>query len=119
MPASIAAPKPENLHLRLLQGHKYLSAYLETTNQKILQAPLMINVLSMKVKVVKVVIGYQSSKTLTIRPYLGDIINYLRILGERKIQLTAKMKFLSSKDGGESQLIQSKSDNIHKNHDWC
>ena len=112
MPASISAPKPKNLHLRLLQGQKYLSAYPETTNQKRLEAPLMINVLIMKVKVVKVVIGYQSNNTLTIRPYLGDIINDLRILGERKIQLTTKMKFLPSKDDSESQLIHSKSDNI-------
>lgn len=34
----------------------------------------------------------------------------LGMLGEWKIQLTMKMKFMSSEDGGESQHICSKSD---------
>ena len=54
----------------------------------------------------KVVKNYQSSNSV------GDMINDLRIPSEWKIEPTMKMKFMSSKDGGEKQSIYCKSNTI-------
>ena len=44
-------------------------------------------------------------------PYLGNMVNNFRTLGKWNIQMTKKVKFMSSKEGSESQLMHSKSDN--------
>ena len=44
-------------------------------------------------------------------PYLGNMIDDFRALGKWKIQLTMKVKFMSSKKSSESQPMHSKSDN--------
>ena len=46
------------------------------------------------------------------RPYLSDIINNLKTQGEWKIHLTIAIKFISSKDFGETRIMHSKNDNI-------
>ena len=47
----------------------------------------------------------------TIRPYLRNMINNLKIHGEWKIQLVMRINFISSLDTGEILTIYSKSDN--------
>ena len=44
-------------------------------------------------------------------PYLGNMVNNFRTLGKWNIQMTTKVKFMSLKEGSESQLMHSKSDN--------
>ena len=53
--------------------------------------------------------NYQSKQYLEeIRPSLGSMVNDHKIFDESKIQLTMKIKFISSKDDDESQQMQSK-----------
>ena len=47
-----------------------------------------------------------------MRPYLSGIINDHKAQEEWKIHLTRAIKFFSSKDSDETQIMQSKSDNI-------
>ena len=46
-------------------------------------------------------------------PYLSDIINNHKTQGEWKIHLTITIKFISSKDSNETQIMHSKSGNIN------
>ena len=46
------------------------------------------------------------------RPYLKDIINNLKKSDTGKIQLTAIVNFISSRDNDEEHVIYSKSDKI-------
>ena len=48
------------------------------------------------------------------RPYLGNMIDEFKKSGERKIHLTMKVNFVSSKDNNDKQLIHSKCDNMQK-----
>ena len=46
-----------------------------------------------------------------IKPYLTDIINYLQMSGNWKVQLTIAINFISSKDIDEEPAMHLKSDN--------
>ena len=64
----------------------------------------------MKVKVIEIK-HYQLKKYLNkIRPYLKDIINYLKKSGTWKIQLTIANNFISFIDNDEERVMHSKSD---------
>ena len=55
-----------------------------------------------------------------IEPYLGDTIDDNRTSGEWKIQLSMKMKFMSTtKDDGEGQLMHFKSDSMEIMNGVC
>ena len=47
-----------------------------------------------------------------IRPYFSGIINDHKTQAEWKIHLTIAIKFISSKDSDETQIMLSKSNNI-------
>ena len=47
-----------------------------------------------------------------IKQYLSDILNDHNFQGERKIQLTMAINFISSKDSNETHTMHTKSDNI-------
>ena len=47
-----------------------------------------------------------------IRPYLRDMINNHKTLGEWKIQLIMRINFVSSLDSNELRILHTKSDNI-------
>ena len=47
-----------------------------------------------------------------IRLYLRDIINNHKTQGEWEIHLIMETNFISSEDSDETQIMQSKSDNI-------
>ena len=49
-----------------------------------------------------------------IRPYLKDIINYLKKSDTRKIKLTIAINFVSSKDNDEERVMHSRSE--YRNH---
>ena len=73
--------------------------------------PLRINTLNIKVKVINISIYYYLKK---IRPCLDNMIDDLRASGERKIYLTVKINFTSSKDSDESLCILTVlTQNIH------
>ena len=47
-----------------------------------------------------------------IEPYLASMINHYKSKGERKIQLTAEINFISLKpDADETRIMHTKSDN--------
>ena len=46
------------------------------------------------------------------RTYLGDIINNYKNQGERKIQLSVVINFISSRDSDEINYMHTKIDNI-------
>ena len=61
---------------------------------------------------------YEGGRELSIEqylekmgPYLGNMVNNFRTIGKWNIQMTTKVKFMSLKEGSESQLMHSKSDN--------
>ena len=47
-----------------------------------------------------------------MKPYFGNMIDDLRVSGECNYHLTMKFNLMGSKNNGESQHMQSKSDNI-------
>ena len=47
-----------------------------------------------------------------IRPYLGNMMNDYKTIGEWKIQLTMKINFISRKDSEETRTMYTKSRNI-------
>ena len=49
------------------------------------------------------------------KPYLYNMINDHKKLGEKKIQLTMSINFISSKDSNENHSMHTKSDNSKKN----
>ena len=54
-----------------------------------------------------------------IRLYLSNIINDQKTQGERKIELTMTINFISSKDSDETGTIHTKSDNIEIMNLFC
>ena len=54
-----------------------------------------------------------------IRLYLSNIINDQKTQGERKIELTMTINFISSKDSDETGTIHTKSDNIEIVNLFC
>ena len=47
-----------------------------------------------------------------IKPYLKDMINDYKFKGEWKIQITTRIIFISFMDKNETQVMQTKSDNV-------